>query len=107
MLSDVSRIASSRRSQGNLFGFSTAGVSTAGDGICNKVWRRRNRDIFAGRLIFGRTVPGSGKIIHFNYGGGVMNNTADVTMTGVVASDRFGRTVAYAGDLNGDSYSDI
>ncbi|MBK6505110.1 MAG: FG-GAP repeat protein, partial [Ignavibacteria bacterium] len=41
------------------------------------------------------------------YGGGVMNNTADVTMTGVVASDRFGRTVAYAGDLNGDSYSDI
>ena len=41
------------------------------------------------------------------YGGAVINNTADVVMTGTASAGRFGRTVAFAGDLNGDSYSDF
>ncbi len=40
------------------------------------------------------------------YGGLLMNNVADVTMTGETASD-FGRSVSTAGDVNGDGYSDV
>ncbi|MBK7253150.1 MAG: FG-GAP repeat protein [Ignavibacteria bacterium] len=36
-----------------------------------------------------------------------MNNTADVTMTGAAIGDNFGYSVASAGDVNGDGYSDV
>src|SRR3989339_1212776 len=36
-----------------------------------------------------------------------MNNTADVTFTGVAAADDFGIDVASAGDVNGDGYNDV
>ena len=41
------------------------------------------------------------------FGGSVMNNVADVTLTGVAVSDQFGISVSTAGDLNGDGYSDV
>ncbi|MBK6774252.1 MAG: FG-GAP repeat protein [Ignavibacteria bacterium] len=41
------------------------------------------------------------------FGGSVMNNTADVTMTGEAISNFFGISVSSAGDLNGDGYSDV
>jgi hypothetical protein len=41
------------------------------------------------------------------YGGSSMNNTADVVMTGVNSNDYFGMDVSFAGDVNGDSYSDV
>src|SRR3989339_376322 len=41
------------------------------------------------------------------YGGASMNNTADVTFTGVAAADDFGIDVASAGDVNGDGYNDV
>jgi hypothetical protein len=40
------------------------------------------------------------------YGGATMNNVADVTMTGEAAGDKFGVSVASAGDVNGDGYAD-
>ena len=36
-----------------------------------------------------------------------MDNTADLTLTGEVASDHFGCSVSSAGDVNGDGYSDV
>ena len=36
-----------------------------------------------------------------------MNNIADITMTGEVTGDYFGRSVSTAGDVNGDGYSDV
>jgi hypothetical protein len=40
------------------------------------------------------------------FGGSTMDNTADVTMTGEATSNYFGQSVASAGDVNGDGYSD-
>ena len=41
------------------------------------------------------------------YGGSVMNNTADVILTGVSAGDKFGSSVSSAGDVNGDGFDDV
>ncbi|MEO8446520.1 MAG: FG-GAP-like repeat-containing protein [bacterium] len=41
------------------------------------------------------------------YGGTIMNNVADVTMTGEATNNLFGNSVSSAGDVNGDSYSDV
>lgn len=41
------------------------------------------------------------------YGGASMDNTPDITLTGENDSDRFGDTVAAAGDVNGDGYADV
>ncbi|MBK6877883.1 MAG: FG-GAP repeat protein [Ignavibacteria bacterium] len=39
------------------------------------------------------------------YGGTSMDNTADVTFTGVAVNSLFGASVSTAGDINGDGYS--
>jgi hypothetical protein len=41
------------------------------------------------------------------FGGDVMNNVADVIMTGEFTTNQFGRSVSGAHDLNGDGYSDV
>jgi len=41
------------------------------------------------------------------FGGAIMDNTADVTLTGAAAEDGFGNSIANAGDVNGDGYSDV
>ncbi len=41
------------------------------------------------------------------FGGASMNNVADVLLTGAAANDNFGYSVATAGDVNGDGYSDV
>ncbi len=41
------------------------------------------------------------------FGGSIMNNTADVLLTGEAASDGLGFAVANAGDVNGDGYGDV
>ncbi len=45
--------------------------------------------------------------VYVYFGGVSMDNTADVTLTGAAASDQFGISVSSAGDVNGDSYSDV
>jgi len=41
------------------------------------------------------------------FGGSSMNNTADVTLTGVSVGDYFGDEASSAGDVNGDGFSDV
>jgi hypothetical protein len=41
------------------------------------------------------------------FGGSSMDNTADVTMTAETTGDRFGASVAGAGDVNNDGYDDV
>jgi len=48
----------------------------------------------------------TGRAYLFN-GGAVMDNTADVTLTGEFFNNDFGSTVSGAGDVNGDGYSDV
>jgi hypothetical protein len=41
------------------------------------------------------------------FGGPAMNNVADVIMTGESTNNFFGKSVASAGDVNGDGYADV
>ncbi|MGB3019527.1 MAG: integrin alpha, partial [Ignavibacteria bacterium] len=41
------------------------------------------------------------------FGGNPMNNSVDVTLNGLTAQDNFGTSVSYAGDVNGDGFSDV
>lgn len=41
------------------------------------------------------------------FGGSVMNNIADVTLTGAAANDFFGYSVTESGDVNADGYGDV
>ena len=45
--------------------------------------------------------------IYIYFGGGLMNNTADVVITGEATSNYFGYSVSSAGDVNGDGYSEV
>jgi hypothetical protein len=76
-------------------------VSTAGD-----VNGDGYSDVIAGANLndAGGTTAGRAYVY---FGGSVMNNVADVTLTGVAASDQFGISVSTAGDVNGDGYSDL
>lgn len=40
-------------------------------------------------------------------GGLIMNNTSDITMTGIQINNHFGCSVSKANDINGDGYSDV
>ncbi|MBK8983700.1 MAG: FG-GAP repeat protein [Ignavibacteria bacterium] len=80
---------------GNWFGFS---VSSAGD-----VNGDGYSDVIVGAYGYSSN---TGRAYVF-FGGAVMNNTADVTMTGEAASNYFGSSVSTAGDVNGDGYSDV
>ena len=51
---------------------------------------------------------GAGRVyIYFGAPGGTINTTADGILTGAAASDGFGDSVASAGDVNGDGYTDV
>ncbi len=50
------------------------------------------------------TNAGRGQIY---FGGNPMNNSVDVTLNGLTAQDNFGTSVSYAGDVNGDGFSDV
>jgi len=45
--------------------------------------------------------------VYLYFGGNTMDNFHELTMTGEVAGDNFGYSLASAGDINGDGYSDV
>lgn len=94
-MNSVADVVFNGEAAGNIF---SSSVSNAGD---------VNGDGYSDILIGADQYGSNAGRAYVYYGGAVMNNTADVVMTGTAAAGRFGRTVAFAGDLNGDSYSDI
>jgi hypothetical protein len=63
-------------------------------------------DIVVGAYGNDTSGPNAGKV-YIYYGGLSFNNVADVILTGEIEEDRFGISVACAGDLNNDGYSDL
>lgn len=61
-----------------------------------------NRDGY-GDVILGTD---NGKV-YIHYGGVYMDGIPDVTLTGEAGTDNYGHSVAIAGDVNGDGYSDV
>jgi len=80
--------------------FFGASVSSAGD---------VNSDGFSDVIIgaYGYNAGTNSGRAYIYFGGSVMNNVADVTLTGVTNEDFFGYAVSGAEDVNGDGYSDV
>ena len=83
-------------SSNNFFGHS---VSAAGD-----VNSDGYSDVIVGA--YGYVGSGSGRA-YIYFGSSSMNNIADFTVTGESATSVFGYSVAGAGDVNGDGFSDV
>ena len=79
----------------NFFGVS---VSSAGD---------VNGDGFSDVIVGAYRYSSDTGRAYIYFGGTSMDNIADVTMTGVAEFTNFGISVSSAGDVNGDSYSDV
>ncbi len=94
-LNTVADVTLTGETTSNVFGCS---VSTAGD---------VNGDGFSDVIVgaYGNNSNKGRAYIYF--GGTLMNNTADVVMTGELAGNDFGTSVSNAGDVNGDGYSDV
>ncbi|MFZ1321329.1 MAG: FG-GAP-like repeat-containing protein [Ignavibacteria bacterium] len=80
---------------GSFFGYS---VSSAGD---------VNGDGYSDVIVGAYGYSSSTGRSYIFYGGFIMNNFKDVTLTGETTGDQFGRSVSSAGDINGDGYSDV
>jgi hypothetical protein len=86
------------RAPGDYFGYSVASAGDVnGDGYSDVIVGANGND--AGGPDAGRA--------YIYFGGANMDNIADVTFTGAGAGDHFGSSVASAGDVNGDGYSDV
>ncbi len=82
-------------SANNFFGYSVSGAGDVnGDGYS---------DVIVGA--YGYSSNNGRSYIY--YGGAVMNNSADVIMTGENTGDDFGYSVSGSGDVNGDGYKDV
>ncbi|HMQ70343.1 MAG TPA: FG-GAP-like repeat-containing protein, partial [Ignavibacteria bacterium] len=88
-------VAMTGESASNFFGNS---VSSAGD---------LNGDGFSDVIISSFGYSGSTGKVYVYFGGAVMNNVSDVTMTGETTNSSFGISVASAGDVNGDGYPEL
>ena len=75
-----------------------ASVSSAGD---------VNGDGFSDVIVGATGFNNLGGVVMVYYGGSAMNNAADLTITGDNEYDQFGISLANAGDVNNDGYSDI
>ncbi len=90
-MDSIADVTMNGAAEGNNFGWS---VSTAG---------YVNGDVYSDVIV--GAYQGNGRAYIF-FGGSIMNNTPDVTMTGTVGSN-FGFSVSDAGYVNGDVYSDV
>lgn len=63
-------------------------------------------DVVVGATMHDAAGTNTGKAYIF-FGSPGMDNIADVTLSGEAASDQFGYSVSFAGNVNGDSYTDV
>jgi hypothetical protein len=94
-MSTIANVILTGGATNNYFGRS---VSTAGD-----VNGDGYSDVIVGA--YGYTTSTGRAYIYF--GGAIMNNIADITMTGEATFNLFGISVSAAGDVNGDGFSDV
>ena len=94
-MNNVADVIMTGEATGNKFGYS---VSNAGD---------VNRDGYSDAIVGAYGYSSSTGRSYIYYGGSIMNNVADVTMTGETTNNQFGFSVAAAGDMNSDGYSDV
>ena len=97
-LNSVADVVLNGASANDFFGHS---VSTAGD-----INGDGFSDVIAGAPFNDAAGNEAGRAYVF-LGGAVMDNTADITITGAAAGDNLGHSVSTAGDINGDGYSDV
>ena len=91
----IAEITMTGEATNNEFGVS---VSTAGD-----VNGDGYSDVIVGAM---RYSSNTGRA-YIYFGGEILNNIPDVTMTGEGTGNFFGTSVSTAGDVNGDGYSDV
>jgi hypothetical protein len=83
---------------GNYFGYALTGLGDVnGDGYA---------DVAVGAYRNGAGGTDAGRAYVY-YGGETPNNVADITLTGLAASDAFGVTVGCTGDVNHDGHPDL
>ena len=97
-MDNIADVIMTGEAAGDNFGFS---VSTAGD-----VNGDGYSDVIVGAYYNDAGGSNAGRS-YIYFGGTLMDNTADVIMTGEAAGDYFGYSVSTAGDVNGDGYSDV
>jgi len=94
-MDNIADITMTGEAAGNNFGISVAEAGDVnGDGYSDVIVGAYGYSSYTGRS-------------YIYFGGAGMDNTADVTMTGEAAGNNFGISVAEAGDVNGDGYSDV
>ena len=94
-MNNVADVTMTGETSPNYFGISVSGAGDVnGDGYS---------DVIVGGTGY---ISNTGRAYIF-FGGTAMDNTADVTLTGEAVSNLFGISVAGAGDVNGDGYSDV
>ena len=94
-MNNIADITMTGESANNCFGFSVSSAADVnGDGYS---------DVFVSAFGY---LSNTGRAYIF-YGGSSMNNVADVIITGEGGSNDFGRFLSSAGDVNGDSESDL
>jgi hypothetical protein len=65
-------------------------------------------DVVVGATFIGSSNPDPGHAyLYLGQAGTTFDATADATLTGAAAGDRYGYSVASAGDVNGDGFADI
>ncbi|RPI02210.1 MAG: T9SS C-terminal target domain-containing protein [Calditrichaeota bacterium] len=94
-MNNVADITMQGETTGNYFGLS---VSDAGD---------INKDGYNDVIVAARGYNFNTGRVYIYFGGGSMDNTADLTMTGEAANNSFGSSVSNAGDVNNDGYDDV
>jgi len=95
-LRPIAAFTASGENAGDDFGWSVASVGDVnGDGYA---------DVMIGAPSYGSS---RGRV-YLYYGSATgLTTTAGVTLTGATAGDQLGRSIAFAGDVNGDGYADV
>jgi len=94
-MNNVADVTLNGEASNNNFGSS---VSDAGD---------VNGDGYSDVIVGAKNYSGGFGKCYVYYGGASMNNTADVTMTGLISFEYLGYSVSGTGDINGDNFDDV